>query len=162
MENKSIFIRKVEFDDAEFILHWENNEENWAVSENSSPYSLFDIISLISELQDVRKAEQGRWMICSKESLFPIGCVDLTGIDFENKTAEVGILIADKEVRRLGFALKTLHLVEEQAKELGLDKLLCSIHSVNIASIELFKKCNYQQLDGKENGIYFFEKWLKK
>ncbi len=162
MQDSLLLIRKVTFKDADCILDWENNEENWAVSENDSKYSIFDIVALIGELQDVKNAKQGRWMICTKEGETPIGCVDLTGIDFENKTAEVGILIADKNHRRKGYALMSLQLIEEQAKELELNKLSCSIHSGNLASIDLFKKCGYQELVEETKEIYFFEKWLKK
>ncbi len=160
--NNSIFIRKAIFEDAECILEWENNEENWRVSDNDSPYSIYDILVLIGELQDIQKVKQGRWMICLSETQEKIGCVDLTTIDFVKKTAEVGILIADKKNRRKGYALKSLICLEKKAVELGLTKLKCRIHSANTASVELFKKCDYQQLNKVENGICFFEKWLKK
>jgi len=162
MLNDQLLIRKVTFKDADCILYWENNEENWAVSENDSKYSIFDIVALIGELQNVQNARQGRWMICVKGNESPIGCVDLTGIDFENNTADVGILIAEKNYRRKGYALMSLQLIEEEAKELGLKKLSCSIHSTNLASIRLFEKCGYQELVGETKEIYFFEKWLKK
>ena len=149
-------------DDAVLILDWENNVENWAVSENDSKYSLFDIVMLIGELQDIQKAKQGRWIICTTEDDAVIGCVDLTEVNFEENRAEVGILIAEKENRRKGYALQALQLIESKAEELDLNKLSCSIHSTNISSLELFKKNDYKQLDKISNDIYFFEKWLKK
>ena len=162
MLNNSIYIRQVEFDDAPFILDWENNKDNWAVSENDSKYSLFDIVALISELQDVKKAKQGRWVICTVDTHLVVGCVDLTDVNFEEKMAGVGILIAEKENRRKGYALKALQLIEQKAKDLELNKLSCSIHSTNISSIDLFKKNEYKQVKNTSNDIYFFEKWLKK
>ena len=53
MIKDEIYIRPVNHADAELILDWENNEENWSVSENDSPYSIGDIIVLIGELKNV-------------------------------------------------------------------------------------------------------------
>ena len=44
--------------DAATILSWENNPENWDVSDNDSPYSLEDIINLINSFHGVEKPEQ--------------------------------------------------------------------------------------------------------
>ncbi len=162
MENSSIYIRQVTIDDAKNILDWENNEENWGVSENDSPYTLYDIIVLIGELQNVVNAKQGRWMICLKENNQAIGCVDITGIDFETGVGDVGILIADKSFRKKGYASISLEQIEKEAFNLGLDKLTCSIHSSNIASINLFLKSGYMEIEKEKIGIRFFEKWLKK
>lgn len=170
MSDSSIYLRYIETRDAEQVLDWENNEENWAVSENDSPYSIYDILILIGELQSIQNAEQARWMICLNETQEAIGCVDLTEIDFENKVASVGILIANKELRKKGFASKALQLIENEAIDLGLTLLKCSIHADNLASISLFTKNNYKntgkQKEAELKGdkyieVLLFEKWLK-
>jgi len=171
MSDSSIFLRYIETKDAEQVLDWENNEENWAVSENDSPYSIYDILVLIGELQNIQKAKQARWMICSNIDEEAIGNVDLTEIDFENKQATVGILIADKETRNKGFASEALQLIEVEAMKLGVEKLNSTIHQSNKVSITLFLKSEFKKIglqkesdlkDDEYIDVLVFEKWLKK
>ena len=171
MSDYSIYLRYIQTQDAALVLDWENNQENWAVSENDSPYSIYDILVLIGELQDIQRAKQARWMICSDLNNQAIGNVDLTEIDFENKVATVGILIAEKELRNKGYASQALVLIEKEANKLKIDKLTCSIHADNLASISLFLKNGFEKI-GKQDApdlkndqyidVILFEKWLKK
>lgn len=171
MNSAPIYIRYVEFKDAELVLDWENNQENWAVSENDSPYSIYDVLVLIGELQDIRKVNQARWMICLSGSNKAIGNVDLTEIEFDKHESTVGILIADVIQRNKGYASLALELIERQAEELEINKLNCSIHSDNTASISLFEKNGFIKIgklekpavkDGQNIDVLLFEKWLKK
>ena len=170
MENNLTYIRYVVMEDAPLILDWENNEEFWAVSENDSAYQLFDVQHLIMTLQKIETARQARWMICLKENDEAIGCVDLTEINFEEKSATVGILISDRANRRKGFATTTLRNIEDVAMELKINHLQCTIHEENSQSIVLFEKSNYDRVgesfdisDSKDKGkkIIELEKWLK-
>ncbi|MBL1280395.1 MAG: GNAT family N-acetyltransferase [Fluviicola sp.] len=171
MKEFSIYLRYVEAKDAALILDWENNEENWAVSENDSPYSLFDIHVLIGELQDIPNAKQARWMICLSENDEAIGNIDLTEIDFKKKEATVGILVACKEYRQKGIASKSLQLIEDESIRLGVEKFICSVHKDNLASCQLFLKNNFRKIGEKKEpnssedeyiDVLLFEKWLKK
>ena len=170
MGNDLTYIRSVVMEDASLILDWENNEEFWAVSENDSAYQLFDVQHLIMTLQKIETARQARWMICLKENDEAIGCVDLTEINFEEKSATVGILISDRANRRKGFATTTLRNIEDVAMELKINHLQCTIHEENSQSIVLFEKSNYARVgesfdisDSKDKGkkIIELEKWLK-
>ena len=171
MSSTSVFLRYVDTQDASLILDWENNQDNWAVSENDSAYSIYDILVLIEELQDIQKARQARWMICLPNSNDAIGNVDLTEIEFENKESTVGILIANDLHRKQGYASKALELVEKKAQELNLIKLKCTIHSDNEASIGLFEKNGFNKIgkleesslkNGQNIDVLLFEKWLEK
>ncbi len=165
----SIYIRPVEIDDAYHVLDWENNVEGWNMEQNETPYMLFDIVNLIYELQDVRKAKQTRWIICDSKDDRQLGAVDLTGIDFEKGEPSVGVLVADKEKRNRGIGRKALHLLEEQARELGLSRLLSGILPSNGASLHVFTKLGYRKIGETDesyfvDGVYIkallFEKWL--
>lgn len=171
MVNNPTYIRYVVMEDAPTILEWENNEEFWAVSENDSPYQLFDIQHLIMTLQKIDVARQARWMICLMETNQPIGCVDLTEINFEEKTATVGILISDRANRRKGYATSSLARIEEVAQDLKIKQLKCTIHEDNVQSVVLFEKSNYvkvgESIDNSDSRgagkkIIELEKWLKK
>ncbi len=149
--------------DAETILSWENNRENWHVSDNDSPYSLEDIIELILSFQTSEKPEQIRFIIHSEELL--LGAVDLFDINYENKSGAIGILIAEQEFRRKGAATMALDLIENEALKLGIERLTASIHSENVQSCALFGKMGYLIVSNekmKDAQIISIEKWVKK
>jgi diamine N-acetyltransferase len=43
LENDNIFLRAVEPEDAEIIYKWENNTQNWQVSNTLAPFSMHTI-----------------------------------------------------------------------------------------------------------------------
>lgn len=150
--------------DAETILSWENNPENWEVSDNESPYSLEDIVQLIDSFQNAEHPTQLRFIIHSGKIL--LGAVDIFDINYENKSGAIGILIAEREFRRKGYASRALYLIEEEALRLGVDRLSALIHSENEQSRKLFEKMGYLiQLNskaGKNTNSIVVEKWVKK
>lgn len=159
-----IAIRLPIISDAETILSWENNPDNWEVSDNDSPYSLEDIIQLIESFQISQNPEQLRFIIHSNDIL--LGAVDLFDINYENKSGAIGILIAEDEFRRKGYASKALELVEIEAINLGISRLSALIHSENIKSRKLFEKMGYLIHSKSENGdqtdTIVVEKWVEK
>ena len=171
MIDSGIHIRPAGVLDAEHILDWENNVEDWNLEENEVPYSILDILNFIHELSDIQKVKQARWIICTNKGDRQIGAVDLTEIDFEKRKASVGVLIAREEDRGKGYAKQALKLIEQEASKLGLVHLISSILPNNEKSIQLFQKCGFRKI-GKTNdrflidGVYIqallFEKWLKK
>ena len=152
------------------VMIWENNPDNWEVSENNSPYTLCDINRLVTNLEDIKIAKQARFIICLNEDDSPIGTIDLFSIDFELKATSVGILISEKGNRRKGYALESLELMESEIKELNIDKIEAKVHLNNKGSLNLFKKANYKKKQLNESvsenpdylNVVYFEKWLKK
>lgn len=159
-----IALRLPQISDAQTILLWENNPDNWGVSDNDSPYSLNDIIQLIESFQNSINPSQIRFIIYSSEYL--LGAVDIFDINYENKTGAIGILIAEHEFRRRSYASKALKLIEEEARKLGIDRLSALIHSENEQSRNLFEKLGYLIQSKGENGnekeSIVVEKWVKK
>ncbi|MBB77797.1 MAG: hypothetical protein CL844_02210 [Crocinitomicaceae bacterium] len=166
----SVYIRPIRYDDAIKVLQWENDIENWRVSDNSSKYELADILRLIDSLDDISHSRQARWIICDSKTNFRLGAVDLFEINLIEEKARVGILIADKENRKKGFAYKAIQLLEVEALNIGVNKLICTIYSNNKASLALFEKCNFKKKDSLEKSyisnddyidLILFEKCLK-
>ncbi len=145
-ETEKIFLRMVEPHDATKLLLWENNSENWKVTDTEVPFSLHAIQALIEQQQQIRSTGQLRMMICLNESTKePIGAIDLYDVDFKNKNASVGILIGEKQNRGKGFAKDALKLIIEYASNhLALYNLVCSIQAVNEESIHLFETAGFE------------------
>lgn len=167
-----IMLRSVQLSDAILLLKWENNPANWSVSSTKSKYTLSDMIHLIESMEDIETAKQARFIIINKTSGIALGAIDLFSINFDEESASVGILIADKENRNKGVASAAIIFLEEVcSQELGIYNLKAVVHQANLASVRLFEKVGFSKKKLTQdvqlkNADYIktlnFEKWLKK
>ena len=147
LENNNIKLRAIEPEDLELLYTWENSSQIWQVSNTLAPYSKFVLKQYIENSnKDIFETKQLRLIITSKNNNnFPIGTIDLYDIDFYNLKAGIGILIADDDNRKKGFASEALKIILEYTfKHLGLKQLFCEISEKNTASLQLFKKLNFK------------------
>lgn len=144
--------------DFELLYQWENNPENWGVSETKKPFSKQEIKDFVNQEQNIKKHLQQRFMICLND--IPIGCIDLFEYNPLLNKAGVGVLIADKENRNKGYAEFALNLLINKCRnELNIVHLFCNIFKDNTASIRLFEKCKFKfacetELKGKKVNYY--------
>jgi diamine N-acetyltransferase len=156
LQGDKIFLRVVEANDATTLYLWENNPENWKVSNTEVPFSMHGIHALIDSQKDFRECGQLRFIICEKESGFPVGTIDLYDVNFKHGFASVGILIAEEKQRRNGYATESLNLIMEYARDiLELRNLQCSIHGDNLASVDLFQKSGFEHIGTRKNWLRF-------
>ncbi len=151
MYEKNISLKDVQNSDIPFIYEWENDPQNWVVSERYKPYTLEEIIALIASSNDYLEFRQKRWMIWKNSSNQPIGTIDLFQGDLPATEAGIGILIATENNRRQGFAEEAIEAaVRFAAENLAIDTFQVTIHSTNIASVRLFEKCGFKS----DNSIF--------
>ncbi len=156
-----VYIRLVESSDAGTILLWENNPENWKVSETEVQFDLNLVLTLIEQAQKIRTYGQLRFMICLNSSDEAIGTIDLFDANFKHKRAGVGVLIADKSQRNKGFAKEALTLIVKYSKEiLGFKNLYCTIHSDNKSSVKLFESIGFEFVGARKDWYLDKVKWL--
>ncbi len=149
LETENIKLRAIEPEDIALLYEWENDVEIWSVSNTLSPFSKFVLKQYIESscTEDIFSSKQLRLIIDLKSpQSVSIGTIDLFDIDFLNKRAGVGILIADKDYLNKGYASQSLDLLHNYCKtHLGLYQLYCSIDEDNKNSIALFEKKGYLQ-----------------
>jgi diamine N-acetyltransferase len=151
-----VYLRAVEKSDATTIYMWENNPENWKVSNTEVPFSMFDIMALIEHQADLRKSGQLRFIILEKETERPLGVIDLYEVNFKHGYASVGILIAMDADRGKGFAAEALQLLINYTRDyLELRNLQCSIHGDNFASIAFFERMNFHKVGVRKGWLRF-------
>lgn len=167
---EKVYIRKMVHEDAPVVLEWENNPENWLISDGDGPYVLEDILDLVNNIEDVQSSCQVRYIIFENETNRPLGTVDLFNIDFRSGTAGVGILIAEKPDRKKGLGKESVLLVEQVADQYGITRIEATVHKENTASRSLFRSCAYEflkeeSIDSPEGSGYIqklvFEKCLR-
>ncbi|MGB1103686.1 MAG: GNAT family N-acetyltransferase [Crocinitomicaceae bacterium] len=160
LKGDKIYLRAIEPSDAEQILAWENNTENWYLSNTIAPYSKHLIEAYVNAAQDVFQLRQVRFIICEKSTDKPCGAIDIFDFEPIHQRGGVGILI-DELYRSKGYALDALLVLDEYAlNHLGIRNLFCSIQGDNQASINLFEKAGYESVGRRKNWYNTRGKWV--
>ena len=141
--------------DLEFMLDWENRPELDHLGDEHEPLTEAQISHFINQsTRDIYTDGQLRLMIDSEGKT--IGCIDLFEFDQHNQRAGIGILIADQEDRKNGYAKEAVNLLTNYCFEvMNLRQLYCHIPVDNEASLRLFSTCRFEQTGRCRN-------WVKK
>lgn len=155
LKGEKVTLREMRDDDLEHIFDWENRPELDYLGNEHEPLSEGQISNFINHSTgDIYLDGQLRLMIDIDDST--VGCIDLFEFDQHNQRAGVGILIAETENRKHGYAKEALNLLMNYSFEiLNLRQLFCHIPVDNEASKRLFASCGFQ-----ETGRY--RDWVKK
>jgi len=150
-----IKLRALEPEDLELLYNWENNLSYWIISNTLSPFSRYTLKRYVENShKSIYETGQLRLMIDHIHDKVSIGTIDIFDFDAFHKRAGLGILIANEEYRREGFATMALTcLVEYCFKTLQLHQLYCNILSNNCESIDLFKKIGFVETGVKKEWI---------
>jgi len=157
-----IYLRAIEPEDTDLIYRWENNTDNWLISNTLSPFSRNFILEYIkNHVHDIYTEKQLRLMICLNETQEAIGTVDLFDFDAYNKRVGLGILIAETEHRGKSYAKECLQVIEKYCFEvLQLKQIYCNILENNEISLNLFRSMKYKKAGTKKAWIFHKGEWL--
>jgi diamine N-acetyltransferase len=155
MKHKEIKLRAVEPEDLELLYEWENNNDYWIISNTVTPFSKYTLKRYIENShKNIYEAGQLRLMIEHIHEKQTIGTIDIFDFDPFHKRAGLGVLIANKEFRRKGYASMALTcLVDYCFKTLLLHQLYCNILENNCESVDLFKKLGFKEIGKKKDWI---------
>jgi diamine N-acetyltransferase len=155
MKYEKINLRALEPEDLELLYEWENNDNNWLISNTVSPFSKYTLKRYLENShKNIYETGQLRLMIDQIHDKKTIGTIDLFDFDPFHKRAGLGILIANEAYRREGYGTMALKcLIGYCFKTLQLHQLYCNILSNNCESMELFKKLGFVQAGVKKDWI---------
>jgi diamine N-acetyltransferase len=144
LELGKIRLRALEPEDIDILFEWENDTEIWEISNTCEPFSKYILAKYIKDSQrDIYESKQIRLVIETLDGV-AVGAIDLFDFDPFHFRAGVGILIHNKNDRKLGYATDALELLCKYSLEyLRLHQLYANITEDNIASIHLFKKVGF-------------------
>ena len=144
LELGKIRLRALEPEDIDVLFDWENDTEIWEISNTCEPFSKYILAKYIKDSQrDIYESKQIRLVIETLDGV-AVGAIDLFDFDPFHFRAGVGILIHNKNDRKLGYATDALELLCKYSLEyLRLHQLYANITEDNIASIHLFKKVGF-------------------
>jgi len=145
LTGKKVTLREMRDDDLELIFDWENRPELDHLGDEHQPLTEAEISHFINHSTgDIYTDGQLRLLIDSVGKT--IGCIDLFEFDQHNQRAGVGILIAEKEDRKNGYAKEALNLLTNYCFEvMNFRQLYCHIPIDNEASLNLFSSCGFQK-----------------
>ena len=161
LKGEQIYLRTLEPSDADIILKWENNSANWRVSNTLVPFSRKLIEDYVNSAQDIYSIKQLRFIICLVENDKEMGAIDLFDFDPYHQKVGLGILIAELEDRRNGYAKEAILLIKEYCfNQLNLHQVYCNILSENKTSVDLFEKSGFTICGIKKDWIKNKNGWL--
>ena len=142
---KKVYLRAFEPDDYKTTITWRQDEETWSLLGStryfvSSEYEKKWIESAIFDPNNIKLA------ICETVSNCHIGNVYLNNINKIHRTAEIGILIGNKEYRKRGYGTEAVaQIIDYAFNELGLHRLQAVILESNAASKRTFQKIGFSE-----------------
>jgi diamine N-acetyltransferase len=155
MKFEKIKLRALEPEDLELLYEWENNNSYWILSNTIVPFSKYTLKRYLKNShKNIYETGQLRLMIDLPGEKKTIGTIDIFDFDPFHKRAGLGILIADEEQRKKGYATMALKcLIAYCFKTLQLHQLYCNILSNNCESMDLFKKLGFTEIGVKKEWI---------
>lgn len=85
-----------------------------------------------------------RFLILLRDSQRPIGVCGLFGISFPERTAEVGILLGEKDTWGHGYGPEALRVLLDHARDgLGLSRISLCVHAANTRAIRAYEKVGF-------------------
>lgn len=162
MKYKEVNLRALEPEDLELLYTWENNISYWIISNTVVPFSKFTLKRYLKNShKNIYETGQLRLMIDHIPDNITIGTIDIFDFDQFHKRAGIGILIANEDYRRKGYASMALKcLVDYCFSTLQLHQLYCNILANNCESIDLFKKIGFVQSGIKKDWVKTTEGYL--
>lgn len=145
LSGEKVVLREMRDDDVDLIFDWENRPELDYLGDEHEPLTEEQVSHFINHSTgDIYTDGQLRLMIDSNGE--SVGCIDLFQFDSHNQRAGVGILIAEPEHRKSGYAKEAISLLTNYCFEvMNFRQLYCHIPVDNKASLRLFSTCGYEE-----------------
>ena len=139
-----VTLRAIEPEDLDLLYRIENDKELWDVGVTNVPYSRYVLHSFLSNTtSDIYVDKQVR-LVIENEAHQVVGLADLMSFDPKNSRAELGLVVL-REFRNKGYAREAVLRLQEYAlNTLHLHQIYAVIPVENEASLQIFRKLNYQ------------------
>lgn len=162
MKFEDIILRAPEPEDLELLYKWENNSSYWVHSNTITPFSKFTLKRYLENShKTIFETGQVRFMIDLASGEQTIGTIDIFEFDAFHSRAGVGILIAEEEYRRKGYASMALKCLTGYCFDtLHLHQLYCNILEDNCGSMDLFGKVGFTRIGIKKDWVKTSEGFL--
>jgi UDP-4-amino-4,6-dideoxy-N-acetyl-beta-L-altrosamine N-acetyltransferase len=135
---------ELSLDEKKMVLQWRNHPDiaKWMFTQET--ISLEDHLSYIESL----KSKKDKVYFLVKKGLEAIGVIDLANIDYEKRSAEIGIY-AKPQLRGVGSYLMEA-IIDYALHKLKINTLFAKVFTENISAIKLYKRYHFKTYGKKE------------
>ena len=148
-------LRELQRGDLEKINKWRNDPELIALLGAPFRYINSEVDIKWFENYMSNRGNAVRCSIVEEESDEILGLISLTNIDFINQSAELHIMIGEKENQGRGIGTYAVRTILSHAfQNMNLHRIELGVLDYNIAAIHLYEKCGFIQEGVKRNAIY--------
>ncbi len=145
IEGKKVRIRAIEKTDMDEIMKWVNDPE---VKNNllmRYPISRYQEEKWIERAVDETNKRNKAFAIETKEGVY-LGGISLHGIDWENRNAEVGIVIGKKEYWGKGYGTDAMMSILDFAfNQMNLHRVYLRVFEYNLRGMKSYEKCGFKK-----------------
>jgi RimJ/RimL family protein N-acetyltransferase len=145
IEGKKVRIRAIEKTDIDEIMKWINDPE---VKNNlllRYPISRFQEEKWIERALEENDQNNKTFAIETKDCIY-LGGIGLHGIDWENRKAEVGIVIGKKEYWNKGYGTDAMMTILDFAfNQMNLHRVFLRVFEFNARGIKSYEKCGFKK-----------------
>jgi diamine N-acetyltransferase len=160
LKGNKVMLRPVEMKDVDALYIWENDPENWLVSNTLTPFSRFFLEQYVVGAQNNIYADRQLRLIIEDSQGNTCGAIDLFEFDPHHRRAGIGILI-EVGSRGKGIGTEALQLVVDYASNtLNLHQLFCTIDFDNERSLKLFQKMGFELSGRRKHWTWRPEGWM--
>ena len=149
------YLREIERKDIEIINKWRNDPE--IIKSLGAPfrYINYDVDNNWFDNYMKQRNSSVRCVIVDENSNLPIGLISIVDINYINGSAELHIMIGDKNMHGKGagtFAVK--EIINHAFNNLNLRRIELGVLSTNSIAQKLYKKCGFEIEGIKKKAIY--------
>jgi RimJ/RimL family protein N-acetyltransferase len=145
IEGKKVRIRAIEKTDIDEIMKWVNDPE---VKDNlllRYPISRFQEEKWIERTLEATDPKNKIFAIETKDGVY-LGGIGFHGIDWENRNAEVGIVIGKKEYWNKGYGTDAMMTILDFAfNQMNLHRVYLRVFEFNARGMKSYEKCGLKK-----------------
>ena len=143
VSGKKVYLSPISTTDTDIFMSWINNPE---IAHTTTFYTQF--ISLVQEKEIVESlAKSGNtFSIVTQENDKIIGNCSFFNIDETNRTAEIGIIIGEKEYQSKGYGTEAVNLLIQFGFEnRNYNNIYLHVYSFNERAIACYEKAGFKR-----------------
>jgi len=145
IEGKKIRIRAIEKTDIDEIMKWINDPEVMKNLLMRYPVSRYQEEKWIEKALDSDNPRNKTFAIETKEGIY-LGGIGLHAIDWENRNAEAGIVIGNKEYWNKGYGTDAMiTLLDFAFNQMNFHRVYLRVFGYNLRGVKSYEKCGFKK-----------------
>ena len=159
MSKQKFELKKIRKEDLKQIVKWRNDSK---IIRFNTQFFLLNMELQKKWFEEITKKNSKSKMFVFKYGKEIVGIGGLLHYDYQNKSADIAIILGEKKIRGKGFGTRGLEmLVEYGFKQMKLHRIGADIFEYNKVSLKLFEKLEFKKELEMRDYLWRNGKWWK-